>query len=69
MDIMASNPSFRIIGAMPCDQELEAEDITFTDGLLVVLQEFFVVVWNVLQDTWIKWEFETDTEQYLVRSV
>lgn len=54
---------------MPCDQELEAEDITFTDGLLVVLQEFFVVVWNVLQDTWIKWEFETDTEQYLVRSV
>jgi len=36
--------------------------VNFTDDLFVMIQEAQVTVWNVVQDSWVKWQIDMEAE-------
>ncbi|KIM91317.1 hypothetical protein PILCRDRAFT_810578 [Piloderma croceum F 1598] len=62
LEIHPSSPApvFRRVGLLPFEEPSFA--VSFTDDLFVIIQEAHVTVWNVVQDSWVKWQIDMEAE-------
>jgi hypothetical protein len=56
----SSTSGFRRIGLLPSEESSVA--INFTEDLFVSVLDTHVIVWNVVQDSWVKWYIDMDAE-------